>query len=384
MRTPPTPILEQVSCTRLLYSLQMAMRIPADRRTVKLDLSSPSVFIGKQSPGIISFGSGQPDLPPPRAAVEGLNIRQDLRYGVIQGEPSLREALAAEYPTSTAANFVITNGASEALDLVFRAIGRGRVLLPRPYYYSYPHLVRFGGMEPVFTDLRDGRIVIDDFESKLDGCRAVLINSPSNPTGRVEAIETLKRIERLTSERGIYVVSDEVYKDLIYERENYLIHGEHVITVNSFSKTYAMCGVRVGYLWSRDQDLVDRTIEIKTHTSMNTNLVGQDMAPRAMNAPEEYILRQREEWRRRRSVMVGGLRDLGFSLWEPEGAFYVFPLCDRPTEFVERLFCDHGVIVYLGEWFGAPEHIRLSYALDIEHIERGLEKIGQCKTEMGV
>jgi aspartate aminotransferase len=116
-------------------------------------------------------------------------------------------------------------------------------------------------MEPVFTDLVDGRIDIDDFRKKVKGCKAVLINSPSNPTGCVESIETLKEIEKLTAQLGVYVVSDEVYKDLIYERENYHIKGQHVITVNSFSKTYAMCGVRVGYLWSGDKNVVDSVIE---------------------------------------------------------------------------------------------------------------------------
>ena len=97
---------------------------------------------------------------------------------------------------------------------------------------------------------------MDDFREKVKGCRAVLINSPSNPTGRVEAIPSLKEIESLTSEYGVFVLSDEVYKDLIYIRENYLIQGSHVVTINSFSKTYAMCGFRVGYFWSLDKKLV--------------------------------------------------------------------------------------------------------------------------------
>ncbi len=347
-----------------------------------LNLESPSVFIGKQGNGIISFGSGQPDLPPPKEAVEGLDIRQDLRYGLIQGEVPLREALAAEYPTSTAANFIITNGASEALDLIFRSFGSGKVLLPRPCYYSYPSLVRFAGMEPVFTDLKEGRIDLDDFTQKVADCRVVLINSPSNPTGRIESIHTLKRIEKITEDLGVYIVSDEVYKDLIYERENYLIKGRQVITVNSFSKTYAMCGVRIGYLWSADQALVDSMIEIKTHTSMNTNLVGQDMALRAMRVPKSYIDDQLEIWIRRRDLIYSGLKELGFELWKPEGAFYVLPKADRARELVSRLYLDHGVITYLGDWFGAPDSIRLSYALDETEIKEGLNRIELCLQEM--
>ncbi len=342
------------------------------------DLNSPSVFIGKQGNGVISFGSGQPDLPPPKEAIEGIDIRKDLRYGLIQGELPLREALAKEYPGSTACNFVITNGASEALDLIFRAWGKGKVLLPRPYYYSYPPIIRMAGMEPVFTDLVDGRIDIEDFKKKVKGCKAVLINSPSNPTGRVESIETLKEIENITEKLGIHVISDEVYKDLIYERENYCLKGPHVITVNSFSKTYAMCGVRVGYLWSRDQKIAEDIIEMKTHTSMNTNLVGQDMALRAMSVPRQYILDQQNIWRERRDMIYKGFCDLGFELWKPEGAFYILPKCKNAREFLKTLYFDHKVIFYLGEWFGAPDHIRLSYALDTKLIQEGLGRIKEA------
>lgn len=348
-----------------------------------IELKSPAIFIGKQGrDGYISFGSGQPDLPPPQEAIEGIDIRKDLRYGLIQGELELREALSKEYPNSKPDNFCITNGASEALDLIFRAIGKGKVLLPRPYYYSYPPLIRLSGMEIVYTDLKEGRIDMDDFMKKIDGCRAVLINSPSNPTGRVEAIETLKEIEAVTKKKKIYVVSDEVYKDLIYERENYHIEGEHVITVNSFSKTYAMCGVRVGYLWSSDQWIVDEVNELKTHTSMNTNLVGQDMALRAMRAPKGYVDAQRAIWRERRDFIYKGLCDLGFDLWRPEGAFYVLPKVERPREFLWMLYTKYKVITYLGEWFGAPDRIRLSYALDKKDIEEGLKRIALACKEM--
>ncbi len=345
----------------------------------EMHLKSPAMFIGKQGKdGYISFGSGQPDLPPPREAIEGIDIRKDLRYGLIQGELNLREALSKEYPASTSDNFVITNGASEALDLIFRALGKGKVLLPRPYYYSYPPLIQLAGMDIVYTDLKEGRIDLDDFTKKVDGCRAVLINSPSNPTGRIESIETLKEIESITKKKKIYVISDEVYKDLIYERENYHIQGDHVITVNSFSKTYAMCGVRVGYLWSADPWIIDQIIELKTHTSMNTNLVGQDMALKAMSAPKGYIDAQRVIWRERRDYIYQGLCNLGFDLWRPEGAFYVLPRVEKPREFLWILYTKYKVITYLGEWFGAPDRIRLSYALDKKDIEEGLNRIGMA------
>ena len=220
------------------------------------------MFIGVSGKDIISFGSGQPDLPTPKRVYKAIDNCKDFRYGLIQGKTELREALAKQYSKSSAENFIITNGASEALDLTLRVLSKiknkkkNKVLLLRPYYYSYPYLIRYAGMEPVYTDSVNGRIDLDDFKKKVRDCRAVIINSPSNPTGRVESVETLKKIEKLTSDLGVCVLSDEVYKDLIYVRKNYLIKGPHVVTINSFSKTYSMCGLRVGYLWSLDQELV--------------------------------------------------------------------------------------------------------------------------------
>lgn len=341
---------------------------------------SPSMFIGVQGEDLISFGSGQPDLAPPKEVYAILPDYNKFKYGLIQGQAHLRQALSAQYPASTAESFVITNGASEALDLVLRVLAdhndhRHKVLMGRPYYYSYVHMVRLAGMEPVFTDLVDGRIDIEDFEHKVKDCKAVIINSPSNPTGRVESVETLKQIEKITSEYGVYVLSDEVYKDLIYERNNYLIQGEHVVTINSFSKTYAMCGYRVGYLWSLDQCLVNKVIETKSHTSMNTNILGQEMAFEATKVPQSYIKDQLKIWKSRRDLIYEGLTSLGLDLWKPEGAFYVLPKIENPRDFVWDMYTQHKIITYLGEWFGAPDRVRLSYALDVDKIEEGLNRI---------
>jgi aspartate aminotransferase len=344
---------------------------------------SPATFIGVSGNGIISFGSGQPDLPPPKEVFSILPEYRDFKYGMIQGQPNLREALAKQYPKSTAENFVITNGASEALDLTLRALSRNgsgkknQILLPRPYYYSYPPIVKYAGMEPVYTDLVEGRIDFSDFEQKAHGCKAVIINSPSNPTGRVESVSTLRKIERLAADLGMYILSDEVYKDLIYVRENYLLEGPHVVTINSFSKTFAMCGFRVGYLWSLDRELVNGVIEMKTHTSMNTNILGQEMAYEATKVPRSFIEQQVKIWEQRRDMIYEGMVKLGLDLWKPEGAFYVLPKISNPKKFVWEMFDKYKVITYLGEWFGAPDRVRFSYALDTDKIEEGLKRVGE-------
>jgi aspartate aminotransferase len=347
---------------------------------------SAAMFIGVNGDGVISFGSGQPDLPPPREVYDILPTYADFKYGLVQGQTNLREALALQYPLSTANSFVITNGASEALDLALRSIAwlhgktkttKPKCLLCRPYYYSYLPVVEYAGFEPVFTDLVEGRIVYADFAEKVRHCQVAVINSPSNPTGRVEAIDTLHKIERITAELGVYVLSDEVYKDLIYVRENYLLKGPHVITINSFSKTFAMTGFRVGYLWSSDEELVKQIIEMKSHTSMNTSIIGQEMACAALQVPRSYIEEQLKIWESRRDLLYAGLIELGLDLWKPEGAFYVLPKVDRPRDFVWDMYHDHKVITYLGEWFGAPDRVRFSYALDVDKIEEGLERVGR-------
>ncbi len=344
-------------------------------------ITSPSFFIGVEGEGIISFGSGQPDLPPPKEIFQNFEDGRLFKYGLVQGDAKLREALSHEYPGAKAEDFVITNGASEALDLVFRSIyrkfGAVKVLLGRPYYYSYPPLIERAGLVPVYTDLVDGKIDIDDFKIKVKDAKVVLINSPSNPTGRVEDLVTLQEVERITKSQGTYVVSDEVYKDLIYERENYLIEGEHVITINSFSKTYSMCGLRVGYLYSRDPWVTNSVIDIKTHTSMNTNIVGQEMALRATSVSREFLNAQCGIWMQRRDYIYNGLKEMGFDLWNPEGAFYVLPKIKNSSQVVTDLYNKHKVIVYDGEWFGAPDRIRLSYALELPKIAEGLKRIGE-------
>ena len=218
---------------------------------------------------------------------------------------------------------------------------------------------------------------MDDFRKKVKDCRAVLINSPSNPTGRVEAIPTLKEIETLISEYGVFVLSDEVYKDLIYVRENYLIQGPYVVTINSFSKTYAMCGFRVGYLWSLDNKLVQDVIAMKTHTSMNTNILGQEMAFEATKVPRKFIDDQLKIWQERRDLLYAGLKDAGLDLWNPEGAFYMLPKIDNAADFVWDMFTKYNVITYLGDWFGAEGRVRFSYALDTDKIEEGLSRINE-------
>ena len=341
---------------------------------------SPSFFIGKKDKEIISFGSGQPDLPPPKKIYETLldHFNESFKYGLIQGEENLRNALSKKYSNSLSSNFLITNGASEALDLCLRCLshfGKKRILLPRPYYYSYPFNVVYTEMQASYYDLIEGHIDLNHFENLLDSCDVVLINSPSNPAGSVQKIETLKEIEALCNKKGIYIISDEVYKDLIYERENYLIEGQKVITINSFSKTFGLCGVRIGYAYCREQKLMDALIEMKTHTSMNTSLLSQKVAFEALSIPNEEIEKIVAIWQERRNLIYHKMIAMGLELWKPEGAFYVFPKFKNPQKVVNDLYYNYKIIAYNGNWFGSNEQVRFSYALSLSQINEGLERL---------
>ena len=339
---------------------------------------SPSFFIGNWNKDIISFGSGQPDLSPPIEIYNILKNYKDFKYGSISGITKLRAILANNYPNASSGQFVITNGASEALDLTLRVLfaqGYKSILLPRPYYYSYPYNAKYTGMKNIFYNLNDGKINLKSLLELMKKHKLLLINSPSNPTGSVQEVEVLKAIEKFAIENGNIIISDEVYKDLIYERENYLIKGPNVITINSFSKTYAMCGFRVGYAYSSNKKIIEQIIEYKTHVSMNTNILGQEMAFQAAVVNSKYYLKQVAIWKKRRDIIYNGLTSIGMNLWKPEGAFYVFPKILKPNKVINDLYYDYNIITYDGSWFGASDRIRLSYALEENKIIEGLGRL---------
>lgn len=342
-------------------------------------INSPSFFIGKGGGDLISFGSGQPDLPPPEEAFAKLHNYREFKYGPVQGMAALCEALVPYYKNSRPEQFIITNGASEAIDLVLRAlyVPGGRILLPRPYYYSYPHNVLLAHLIPDYYDLTDGKIGPSELQKKLPGARAILINSPSNPTGAVQSPTVLKEIEALAEKMGIYIIADNVYRELVYTGTFYQLGGHRTITIDSFSKTYGMCGYRVGYAHSYDQELIDQLVEIKTHTSMNANILAQEMALAALKSPRDYIDKHLQIWRERRDMIYDGMKELGLDLWPPEGAFYVFPKIINSNEAVNELYFKYKIITYDGAWFGAPDRVRFSYALDTEKIAEGLRRLAE-------
>jgi aspartate aminotransferase len=342
-------------------------------------IDSPSFFIGNQDENIISFGSGQPDLAPPKDCFENLKKYKNFKYDLVQGNSQLRNYIAKMYTEFSPENLVITNGASEAIDLTLRTLrlkSSGKILIPEIYYYSYPYNIRFAGFEVETYKLNDGLIDEDDLQEKMkNNCVAVLINSPSNPTGQVQIISTLKKLEKWAETYNCYIISDEVYKEIIYSRDNYFVQGQKVITINSFSKSFSMCGMRIGYLFSREKDFINQVVEIKTHTSMNTDIVAQSMALSCSINGHNYQQTALKIWKKRRDLMTKELEKLGLKFIKPTGAFYFLIEMNNSSQAITDLFYDYQVIVYDGAWFGVENTIRISYALDEDKIMEGIKRL---------
>ena len=339
----------------------------------------PSMFLGVNGKDYITFGAGQPDLAPPENVYKDLNKFCSFKYGLVQGEKWLRSSLSKLH-NMPEDNFVITNGGSEALQLTMLSqmynSKNKNFLLTKPYYYSYLPLVKFSGATPKFHNLINGKLDMEKLYDDLKGSKVFLINSPANPTGSVQSVKDLKEVEKMTKELGVTLISDEVYSTLVYDGEHYSPKGDHVVTIQSFSKTFNLCGIRVGYLYSKNKELISDIIEKKTHTSMNTSLIAQHMANEALKAPKSFSTKQYKIWKSRRNMIYQGMQDLGLEVYKPEGAFYVLPKVKEPAKMCHTLFHKHKVISYMGEWFGAEDRIRFSYALNEDRIEEGIKRIG--------
>jgi aspartate aminotransferase len=353
---------------------------------------------------IVDFGAGEPDFPSPAVAVEaacGALHEGFTKYTPGSGIPELRAEVAEHYRSRygapwTAAQSVITVGGKAALfELALGVFDEGQeVVIPSPSWVSLPEQVRFAGARPVEvpTSLEDGfRIHADAVLAAVtDRTRAILLNTPCNPTGGVVSAEDMRRIVELAAERGLLVISDETYARFVYDG---LPHAsaaalaaefpETVVLVGSFSKTYSMTGWRIGYLLG--PQAVVRTVEvIQSHATSNPTSFAMVGALEALRRAEADVETMIAEYQARREMLIPRLNSLpGFRCRPPDGAFYAFPhvaACYGPgrqgsLEFTEFLLEKAGVVVVPGVAFGADDHIRLSFACSRAELAEGLERM---------
>lgn len=355
---------------------------------------------------VVSFSAGEPDFDTPPHIVEAgaRAMREGMtRYTAVAGLPKLREAIAAQSQRvrgvpCAAKQVIVTTGAKHALYGFFSAVLNpgDEVVIPAPYWVSYPDQVLLAGGEPVCVPTRaedDWVLTPDALERAATGRTvAVVINSPSNPTGGIYGRDAMTAIARRALDMGLWIVSDEIYRDLIYDGLEHLSPlavteraREKIFVVDGVSKTYAMTGWRVG--WGvGDPDVISAMAKIQGQATSNTASMCQVAALAAITGQEDFLGAWRAEYSKRRDAMVAGLNRVpGISCRTPRGAFYALPdvraICERmgkgadDTALATYLLEEGRVATVPGSAFGAPGYIRLSYATSMGEIERGLAQM---------
>ena len=336
----------------------------------------------------INLGLGQPDFPAPAHAREAAAeaIREGLADGYTEnkGMASLREAIADKYARDQGvdvdpADVIATAGGSEALHVVMEAhLDPGdEVLIPDPGFVSYDALTRLAGGTPVPVPLRED-LTLDPaaVEAAItDDTAAFVLNSPGNPTGAVSPPADVRAFARIADDHDVLCLSDEVYEYTVFDGEFRspleFADRENVVVVNSASKLYSMTGWRLGWVTGAP-DRIERMLRVHQYAQACAAAPSQFAAEAALTGPQDVVTEMTESFRRRRDLVVEGLRDIGLSVPTPGGAFYCMP--EVPEGFVDECL-DRGVVVVPGEAFGEAGRgkARLSYATDEESLEAALE-----------
>jgi aspartate aminotransferase len=364
---------------------------------------------------VIGFGMGEPDFDTPEhikeAAIQA--IRDGFtKYTPTSGMPELKEAICEKFLRDNQLNYspsqvMVSAGAKQAiLNVILTLCDKGdEVLIPSPYWVSYPEQVKMAGATSIFLktcDENNFNISVESLENAITPRTKLLImNSPSNPTGAVYSEPELRKIVGYAIEKGLYVISDEIYENIIYDGLKHVSPAtfgdeamKKVITVNGFSKAYAMTGWRLGYA-AGPQDIIANSIKIQDHVSSNANSIAQKAGLAALNGDNGCVTKMVEEFDKRRMYIVGRLNAIpGICCLTPQGAFYVFPnisaLYNRSvagevpknsSHLVNTLLEKAGIAFVPGEPFGSDNHIRISYATSMDAIVEGMDKLEEILSE---
>lgn len=360
---------------------------------------------------VLDFSAGQPDFPTPDAVKQAGRDAIDANktgYTATPGIEELRRAIAERYLGERGLRYaieqvVVSPGAKASLYLACQALlGPGdEAIIPSPYWTSYPEQVRLAGASPVFVDCPSA----DGFRLKVRGLEAaatprtkvLFLNTPSNPTGACYSAEDLAPIAAWCVERGVWILADEIYSKLIYDDTPFASIAQagdaaraRTILIDGMSKTYSMTGWRIGYA-AGPREVIAAMAKLQSHSMSNATSISQWASVAALCMSDEELAPRVREFRERRDEMLRGLRELpGWTCTVPGGAFYLFPevsgcfgqrngrSVESGGELAEYLLEQAKVAVVPGEAFGAPSHVRLSYAVSIDRVREGLERIAQA------
>ena len=395
---------------------RVSVRIGSISESATLAVDAKAKALKAAGRPVIGFGAGEPDFPTPdyivEAAVAACADPAMHRYTPAGGLPALKDAIVAKTArdsgyTIEANQVLVTNGGKQALYNAFAALldPGDEVLLPAPYWTTYPESIKLAGGVPVVvdTDMASGYLAsVEQLEAALtDATKALVFVSPSNPTGAVYPPEQVAEIGRWAVARGLWVITDEIYEHLVYGDAEFTSMpvlvpelADRCIVVNGVAKTYAMTGWRVGWMIA-PADITKAATNLQSHATSNVANVSQRAAIAALNGSLDAVEEMKVAFDRRRRTIVSMLNAIpGLECPEPEGAFYAYPSAAgvlgkqirgrRPTnttELAEIILDEAEVAVVPGEAFGTPGFLRLSYALSDADLEEGVNRIAALLAE---
>ncbi|MDQ1725206.1 MAG: aspartate aminotransferase [Frankiaceae bacterium] len=391
-------------------SRRISARIGGIAESATLAVDAKAKALKAAGRDVIGFGAGEPDFPTPAAIVEAAIVAardpKMHRYTPAAGLPELREAIAVKTARDSGlvvagSQVLVTNGGKSAVYEAFATLldPGDEVLLPAPYWTTYPEAIRLAGGIPVEIQTDESsnyQVTVEQLAAaKTDRTKFLLFCSPSNPTGSVYPPSEVEAIGRWCVENGVWVVTDEIYEHLTYGDAQHVSMpvvvpelAETCVVLNGVAKTYAMTGWRVGWLIG-PADVVKAATNLQSHLSSNVANVSQAAALAAVSGDLSAVHMMREAFDRRRLTMWHMLQEIeGVSIPEPKGAFYAYPsvkallgrsvagrVVTTSTELAEVLLDEAGVAVVPGEAFGTPGYFRLSYALGDDDLVDGVSRI---------
>jgi aspartate aminotransferase len=357
---------------------------------------------------VCDFGAGEPDFDTPenikQAALEAMRAGRT-KYTAAGGVREIQRAIIDFYKREFGNEYqpgevMVTAGGKQAIfNAVVTLLNPGdEALIPKPYWVTFPEVVVFAGGKPVFieTETTDFLLTAEQVEKSITPkTKLLIVNSPSNPSGRVLPPEDFRRILELTTERGIYVISDECYLRFVYPPAQVFSAASlptelraRLCIAGSFSKTYAMTGWRIGYSLA-PTEWTKAMLKVQGHSTSNANSIAQWAAVAALTGPQDSVATMLAEYTARREWLLGALKEIpGMKCSEPEGAFYAYPDVrgclkngmKTSAEFAQRLLEEKHVVATDGAGFGTEGFVRMSYATSMEQIQEGVRRIRKFVT----
>ena len=398
----------------------MELRLSDKARAVSpsptLAIDSKFKAMKKQGIPVVGFGAGEPDFnTPDNIKLAGIKAIENniTKYTPASGTPELKQAICDKIKRDTGleyelSNIVVSNGGKHSLTNTFLSICNpgDEVILPAPYWVSYPEMIKLADAVPVYIKTTEETNFKFTLEQLVDAItprtRAIVLNTPSNPTGMVYTKEELEKIAEIAVKNEIYVVFDEIYEKLVYEGEhiNIATLGEDIreltIIVNGMAKTYAMTGWRIGYI-AANKKIAKAIANIQSHATSNPNSIAQAAAVEALNGDQSFIEDMKKTYIERRDYMIDRINKInGLSCSKPSGAFYIFvnvkgqlkkehygKMINTSQELCNDILDRALVALVPSEGFGVKGFVRLSYATSMDVIKTGLDRIedylnGKC------